>query len=112
MSKLWSNKRTVATIAAMALATGIAGAAYAASDDDSYKRAGEESVSSKRSSDSTVFPIDEIVARLRTAGYTEIREVERERGRYEVKGRDAQGQPVELYMDARTGEVLKVERDD
>ena len=56
--------------------------------------------------------MDEVLARLRTAGYSDFREIERENGRYEVKGSDADGRRVELYVDARTGEVVKEERDD
>ena len=56
--------------------------------------------------------MDEVLARLRTAGYSDFREVEREHGRYEVKGMDADGRRVELYVDSRTGEIVQEERDD
>ena len=112
MSKLTQSKAAAAAIAALTLAAGIAGTAYAGSNDDADRRVGEASVSIERDGDSTVLPMEAMLARLRAAGYTEIRKVERERGRYEVEGRDAQGERVELYVDARTGEVLKAERDD
>ncbi|TNF58195.1 MAG: PepSY domain-containing protein [Burkholderiales bacterium] len=43
-------------------------------------------------------------------GYTEIREIERKSDKlYEVDARDSSGLRAELYVDARTGEILKVE---
>jgi len=43
-------------------------------------------------------------------GYTEIREIERKSDKlYEVEARDSNGLRAELYVDARTGEILKVE---
>ena len=43
-------------------------------------------------------------------GYTEIREIERKSDKlYEVEARDSKGLRAELYVDARTGEILKVE---
>ncbi|MCU0955918.1 MAG: PepSY domain-containing protein [Hydrogenophaga sp.] len=43
-------------------------------------------------------------------GYTEIREIERKSDKlYEVEARDSAGLRAELYVDGRTGEILKVE---
>jgi len=111
MIKLTRNGLTAA-FAALALTAGITGATYASNDSDSYKGPGDESVKAERFDGSTALSIEEIVSRLRTAGYTDIHEVERERDRYEVKGRNDEGQRFELYVDARTGDVLKEERDD
>jgi len=113
MSNPEKNSTMLAAIAALTLAAGIAGAAYAAdSDSDSHELVADESLSSEFAGDSIGLPVEDILAKLRTAGYTEFRQIEGERGRYEVKGRDAHGQRVELYVDARTGDVLKEERDD
>lgn len=112
MSNPEKHSTMLAAIAALTLAAGITGAAYADSDSDSRERVADESLSSEFAGDVTGLPVEDILAKLRTAGYTEFRQIERERGRYEVKGRDAQGQRVELYVDARTGDVLKEERDD
>lgn len=47
---------------------------------------------------------------LQRQGYRDIHEVERESERlYEVKAYTAQGERVELTVDARSGEVLKTE---
>ncbi|MEZ5646016.1 MAG: PepSY domain-containing protein [Burkholderiaceae bacterium] len=51
--------------------------------------------------------ISEAVQKL---GYTEIREIERKSDKlYEIKALDSEGRRTELYVDARTGEVLKSE---
>lgn len=54
--------------------------------------------------------IPQIHDKLTAAGYRDITSVERERNRYEVKATAADGQRVELYVDPRSGEVIKTER--
>lgn len=54
----------------------------------------------------------EIAEALESQGYTEITKIELEKGKYEVKARDADGRRIELYADPRTGEILKTEYDD
>ena len=49
----------------------------------------------------------EITQILESQGYTEIKKIELEKGKYEVKARDADGRRVEIYADPRTGEILK-----
>lgn len=51
-------------------------------------------------------------AALRAAGMTRVTEVERDDGRIEVEGRDAQGRELDVKMDAAGKKVLRVERDD
>jgi len=111
MIKLTKTGLTTA-FAALALTAGITAATYASSDSDSYEDRSDGSVKAESFDDATALSIEEIVSRLRAAGYTDIHEVERERDRYEVKGRNDEGQRFELYVDARTGDVLKEERDD
>ena len=109
------NTRTgYATIAALALAAGLAGTAYAGSDKDKEVdgRPGATMAATSRGTTTAPLAMDQVLARLRTAGYSDFREIEREHDRYEVKGSDADGRRVELYVDARTGEVVKEERDD
>jgi len=55
---------------------------------------------------------EDVLARLRAQGYSDIAEIERERNSYEVKARNADGRWVELYVDGNTGEVLGREYDD
>ena len=58
-----------------------------------------------------VIPMEQVLTQLKADGYGEIYEIERESGRYEVKAKNADGQRVELYVDAQTGETLKVDDD-
>lgn len=60
----------------------------------------------------TVMTPGDITAKLGGLGYSNIREIEREGGHYEVEATDKDGQRVELYVDAFTGKVLRSERDD
>ena len=48
----------------------------------------------------------QVYDKLEAAGYTDIREIDRERGGYEAKARDSEGRKVKLYIDPRSGEVL------
>ena len=49
--------------------------------------------------------IRDIYDRVEAAGYRDIREIEWDHGRYEVKASNAQGQRVKLYVNAGTGAV-------
>ena len=53
--------------------------------------------------------IAQIYDKLTAAGYTQIDEIERENGSYEVKATDADGRRVELDVDAATANVMKTE---
>jgi hypothetical protein len=102
---------TATTLATAALAAGIAGAAIASDDDDypgglSYGVVGQSGVAG------SALPMEEILVRLKDQGYDEVYEIERERGLYEVKARDQDGWRVEIYVDPRTGDILRREHDD
>lgn len=52
----------------------------------------------------------QIAEAVQKQGFTEIREIERKSDKlFEIEARDATGAKVELYVDARSGEVLKTE---
>ncbi len=53
--------------------------------------------------------LKDVQTKLEAAGYTDFREIERDKDKYEVKATDPQGQRVELDVDPVTGEVLKTE---
>ncbi len=55
---------------------------------------------------------DQIIEKVKAAGYTDIRKIENEHGRYEVKVRDADGKRLELKVDAKTGEIVRKKRED
>ncbi len=44
-------------------------------------------------------------------GVASVTEVDRDDGKWEVEGRDADGREIEVDVDATSGAVLKVERD-
>lgn len=53
--------------------------------------------------------IREVLDRLEAGGYRDVREIELDHGRYEVKAENARGERVKLKIDARTG-TLESER--
>lgn len=59
----------------------------------------------------TRLSIAQVAAMLEEQGYT-VREIELERGRYDVEMIDANGMKVEAYLDAVTGAVLPYRDDD
>ena len=50
--------------------------------------------------------IPEVYTKLESAGYRHIEKIERERGSYEVKATDRNGQRMKLYVHPQTGEVI------
>ncbi len=52
-----------------------------------------------------------ILDQLGQQGYSGFTELELDDGKYELEGRDADGRKVEIDVDARTGAIIKVERD-
>jgi hypothetical protein len=59
-----------------------------------------------------VLGLRDLAQQLSEKGYGEIRKIERDGARYEVKARDRDGQWRELDVDARTGRILAEEDDD
>ena len=101
---------TLAAAAAITLAAGIAGSAIASDDD--YREDVRYGVVDQSEVSGSALPMEEILARLKEQGYGEIYEIERERGLYEVKARGQDGWRVEIYVDPRTGDILRREHDD
>ncbi|WP_435750462.1 PepSY domain-containing protein [Thauera sp. AutoDN2] len=58
---------------------------------------------------SSWMSIKDVLDKLEAAGYTDFREIEREKNKYEVKATDPQGQRVELDIDPLSGDILKTE---
>lgn len=56
----------------------------------------------------------DIQSRLASQGYTNIRDIEYDDGRWEVEATNPRGEPVDLKLDPRDGRILreKVDRDD
>lgn len=56
--------------------------------------------------------VNMLLKRLSSQGFTDFSEVERKSDKlYEVTARDAEGLRWEMYVDARTGKIIKQERD-
>jgi len=51
--------------------------------------------------------IAQVHDKLAALGYRDIDEIEHERGVYEVRARTGGGERVKLYVDARSGEILR-----
>ncbi|HCN70187.1 MAG TPA: hypothetical protein DIS96_00120 [Pusillimonas sp.] len=54
----------------------------------------------------------DILARVESAGYSDIREVEKEKSGYEVKARNQNGQMVKLYVEPINGNIINEKRRD
>lgn len=54
----------------------------------------------------------QIYDKLEADGYTDIREIERERSGYEAKVRDRDGRKMKLYIEPLTGKVINSKIDD
>ena len=89
-------------LAAALLAAGVATAAYAQQQPQPQ--------TPQTATATDVLSIRSVLDRVEAQGYRDIREVERDRDRYEVKATDAEGRRVELELDARTGEIVRTER--
>ncbi|HEY9567476.1 MAG TPA: PepSY domain-containing protein [Thalassobaculum sp.] len=58
-----------------------------------------------------MLPVETVLQQLGAQGYRDFTGFELDDGKYEVEGRDAEGRGVEIDVDAKTGEILKVEQD-
>jgi len=90
----------------------IVGSAIASSESAKAREQGESAISQGAADARADLSMEEIVSILRKQGLGEVYEVEREWGSYEVKIRDPQGTKLKLYVDSKTGEVLRQKRDD
>ena len=59
-----------------------------------------------------VLPAANVVQLLQAAGYTRVRDLEFDDGRWEADAYNAAGQRVELYINASTGAVEREKLDD
>lgn len=71
-----------------------------------------EAAKEKGAKEELRITLEQAIARVRAAGYTDIEEIERERGGYEVCAKDAKGKEVDLKVDGRTGEIKVSEDED
>jgi hypothetical protein len=81
---------------AVALALVGVGAPLALADDDS---------------DATATDVDRVVTALDAKGYTQVRDIEIDDGRFEVDAIHPEGHPVDLELDMDTLEIVHEKRD-
>jgi outer membrane receptor protein involved in Fe transport len=62
--------------------------------------------SSSSAATSSWLSLGQIHDKLQADGYTDIREIERERGGYEAKARDRDGRWMKLYIEPLGGKVV------
>ncbi len=93
---------TSAVVAAQSAPTGAQGQTYWANthwDDDNHRR------------HHGPMPVPNVDV-LKRAGMVNVIEVERDDGRIQVEGFDAQGRDLEIKMDVQGQRILSIERDD
>jgi uncharacterized membrane protein YkoI len=111
--KALSTAATVAgVLVALGFAAGIVQSVIAEGQTSGYSRASDDNYWSWTDQRGPVLSIDEIARRVQDQGYTDIREIERKRGKYKVEARDPEGLGVKLYVDATTGEILRRKAED
>ena len=103
--------RATTLIATLALTGGLigAGAAIAPAFAQNAAPAATPATATAPAAAPNWLSIKDVLGKLEAAGYTDFREIEREKNKYEVKATDPQGQRVELDVDPVTGDVLKTE---
>ena len=107
--------RATTLIATLALTAGIIGAgaaiapAFAQTTAPAATPATATTPAATPAAQSNWMSLKDVQTKLEAAGYTDFREIEREKNKYEVKATDPQGQRVELDVDPVTGDVLKTE---
>lgn len=103
--------RATTLIATLALTGGLigAGAAIAPAFAQSVTPAASPAAATTPAAQSSWMSLKDVQTKLEAAGYTDFREIERDKNKYEVKATDPQGQRVELAVDPVTGEILKTE---
>ena len=95
--------RATTLIATLALTGGLLGAGAA------FMPAMAQTAGTSAATQANWLTMQQVQTKLEAAGYTDFREIERDKNKYEVKATDPQGKRVELDIDPMTGDVLKTE---
>ncbi len=80
-------------LATVGFGLGIVQGAFAQSDQPRVQ-AGEQAAAVP------AIPMEQVLAQLKAEGYSEVYEIEREHGKYEVKAKNRDGRTIELSLDA------------
>lgn len=109
---MMNSYKKAALVLAMAGATGLAGAVYA---QDLSATAGQQAPVvqtapirqvAQAATAANWLNLGQIYNKLEAAGYTDVSEIERERGGYEAKARDSQGRIVKLHVEPLEGRIV------
>ncbi len=106
--------KNVPTVVAIATLTAVvAGAAVASGKQSQAKANAAEAVAApaaKLSAEKTELSMEQVIAKVKGQGYSDISEIEREGSQYCVEARNAEGKKVEIYVDAKTGEIINKDK--
>lgn len=103
---------TLGIVGTLAFGAGIIGSAIAAGGTDPVGESAGDVVKSESAASTPGLSMEQLTRTLLKQGYPEVYEIERKGGVYEVKARAEDGHKVELYVDSKTGEILRHETDD
>ena len=111
------STNSLLSLVAIATLTTSAACASAAPHEQNEPQAGtamqaSQAQTQKPAAEKTELSMGQVIAKLKEQEYADITEIEREDGRYCVDARDADGKKVELYVDAKTGEITKEDEED
>ena len=95
----------VTTAAATALAGGLWAGMAQAQQPASRMPATTAPAAPSMAPQGAQLTVGDIYQRMQAAGMHAIREIDWDKGRYEVKARNAQGEPVKLYVNGTTGAI-------
>ena len=59
----------------------------------------------------TSITAEQAISIARQQGLVSVEDVDRDDGKWEVEGKDANGREIEVEIDMRTGRVINVDRD-
>jgi len=98
---------TIAALTTSTACTSVASNNGQSEPQASTAKQASQAQAGKPASEKTGLSMERVIAKLKEQGYSDISEIERENDRYCVDARDADGKEVELYVDAKTGEITK-----
>jgi len=105
-----NRHKKAAAIIALAGATALTGLAQAQDGSPATRTATpatpQSAQTAKQSPRDTWLNLGQIYDRLAAAGYTDIREIERESDGYEAKARDTEGRIVKLHIEPLEGRIV------
>jgi len=114
LKELIMNKRIRQSAAIIALSSAaLVAATLPVQAQNTANTQGTQQTTAQAAEQGQWLNLRQVYDKLEAAGYTDIREIDRERSGYEAKVRDGEGRKIKLYIDPRTGDVInRKTRDD